>query len=346
MTANDPWDTKLKPLRDASLMVPFNRLSERYIVMALKRICRLEGIECEDQALKLIAQRAEGDLRSAINDLQAIAEGYGKVTVDIVRSVLVSRDRQYSPWEMLRHLFMSKYAWQAKRAVTHADLDYETLLQWINENIPHQYTDIEDIWRAYEALARADIMLARTKRRSAWDLLAYVFDLAGPGVALARKKSKFKWAKYQYPQRILLLAKTKEMREIRNALAEAMSKRLLISKRRFITEVLPYMRIIFQHRPDYAARIAIGYNLTDNMVKLLAGENYSKVKDYMNKLLLHVATPSTVSTRQAISSTQATVTKPVTTLGQGEGTRRSSRRTTRSRRRRKSGSSGRQTTLF
>jgi len=341
MTANDPWDMRLKPLRDASLMVPFNRLSERYIVMALKRICKLEGLECEEKALKLIAQRAEGDLRSAINDLQAIAEGYGRVTLDIVRSVLVSRDRQYSPWEMLRHLFMSKYAWQAKRAVTHTDLDYETLLQWINENIPHQYTDPEDVWRAYEALSRADIMLARTKRKSAWELLAYVFDLAGPGVALARKKSKFKWARYQYPQKILLLARTKELREVRNALAEAMAKRILTSKRRFIAEVLPYLRVIFENRPDYAARIAIAYNLTDSMVRLLAGNRYTEVKEYMNRLLLRLEEPSSVAHRASPGSSSSDRRG---SSGKTRGAKRSSRRTARSSQH--GTGSGRQTTLF
>ena len=349
MTANDPWDQKLKPLRDASLMIPFNRLSERYVIMALKRICKLEGIECEDQALKLIAQRSEGDLRSAINDLQAIAEGYGKVTVSIVRGVLVSRDRQYSPWEMLRHLFMSKYAWQAKRAVTHTDLDYDTLLQWINENIPHQFSDPEDIWRAYESLSRADMMLARARRSGAWDLLAYFFDLVGPGVALARKKSKFRWAKYQFPQRILMMARTKELREIRNALAEAMSKRLLTSKRRFITEVMPFLRIIFEERPDYAARIAVAYNLTDNMVKLLAGPGYNEVKEHMNMLLMRLEKPAEVGSAKPAAA--ARTVQGVETAGGATSTRsrrrRSSSRSVRgrsSRRRRRSG--GHQTTLF
>lgn len=347
MTANDPWDQKLKPLRDASLMVPFNRLSERYIVMALKRICEAERLECEEQALKLIAQRAEGDLRSAINDLQAIAEGYGKVTVDIVKSVLVSRDRQYSPWEMLRHLFMSKYAWQAKRAVTHADLDYEALLQWINENIPVQYTDPEDVWRAYEALSRADIMLARVKRTMSWDLLSYVFDLAGPGVALSRKKSKFKWAKYQFPQKILMMARTKELREVRDALAEAVSKRVLTSKRRFITEVLPYMRIIFQENPAYAARIAIAYNLTDSMIKLLAGPRYQAVKEHMSMLLMRLEKPVGASERapSAVEGAAGASERAAsaTTASRGAARRRgTARRSTRRRRR----SGGTQTTLF
>jgi len=284
MTANDPWAQRLRPLREASLLVPFNRLSERHVVVALKRICDFEKVECEDKALRYIAQRSEGDLRSAINDLQNIAEGYGKVTYDIARSMLVSRDRQYSPWETLRQLFMSKYAWQARRAVTHADMDYDTLLQWINENIPVQYSDREDVWRAYEALSRADLMLGRIKHGASWDLLSYVFDMAGPGVALARRRSKFHWAKYNFPQKIAILAKTKEIREVREAVADAFSKRLLTSKKRFISEFLPFIKIIFTHNPEYAARIAASYNLTENMIRFLAGASHGKVMGYISRL--------------------------------------------------------------
>jgi replication factor C large subunit len=344
MTANDPWDQKLKPLRDASLMVPFYRLSERYVVQVLKRICAAENIYCEDEALKLIAQRCEGDLRSAINDLQAIAEGYGKVTVDLARNLVVSRDRQYSPWEMLRNLFMARYAWQAKRAVTHADLDYDTLLQWINENIAVQYTHPEDIWRAHEALARADIYLGRIKKTLSWDLLSYVFDLAGAGVALARRRSKFKWAKYQFPQKILMLAKTKEVREVRDAIAEVLARRLHISKATARREVIPILQIIFRERPDYAARIAIGYNLTDNMIKYLAGPLASKVKEHMNALLMRVEKPATVS-----EATPAAAAQPARSSTSAARTSTSSgrrRRSTSTRRRRRSGGSGTQTTLF
>ena len=338
MTANDPWDQRLRPLREASLMIPFNRLSERYVVQVLKRICAAEHIECEDAALKYIAQRCEGDLRSAINDLQAIAEGYGKVTSDVVRNLIVSRDRQYTPWEMLRNLFMSKYAWQAKRAVTHTDLDYETILQWINENIPNQYTDLEDVWRAFESLARADIYLGRIKRTLSWDLLSYVFDLAGPGVALARKKSKFRWAKYSFPQKIMLLAKTKEMREVREALADAIAKRIHTSRATVKREVLPYLMIIFRERPDYAARIAIGYNLTDNMVKYLAGPLYSRVKEHINMLLLRMEKPATASVRAETRETQVQARSEEASVSKS---RRATRRS--SRRRRKGG--GTQTTL-
>ncbi len=341
MTANDPWDQKLKPLRDASLMIPFNRLSERDVVTVLKRICVSEGIRCEDDALKFIASRSEGDLRSAINDLQAIAEGYGEVTLSLAKALVASRDREYSPWEMLRNLFMSRYAWQAKRAVTHTDLDYDTLLEWINENIPVQLTDPEDVWRAYEALSRADLFLGRIRKSLSWDLLAYVFDLAGPGVALARKKSKFHWAKYQYPQKILMLAKTKDVREVREAVAEVFAKRLHTSKATVKAEVLPYVMLIFRHRPDLGARIALAYNLTERMVQYLAGPSANEVLE--NLKLLKEGKEVTARTARTAAAATTAARETVRQISRSTTARRTTSRTTRRRRR---GSTGSQRTLF
>ncbi len=349
MTANDPWDQKLKPLRDTSLMVPFYRLSERYIVEVLSRICRAEGVKCEHEALELLAKKSEGDLRSAINDLQAIAEGYGEVTVHLVQALVASRDREYSPYEMLDHLFKSKYAWQAKRAVSHANLDYETLLQWINENIPVAYDDPEDVWRAHEALARADQYLGRIRKTIDWSLLAYVFDLAGPGVAMARKRSRIRFRyKFQYPEKIKMMAQTKELREIREALAAHLAPKLLVSKRRFRTEVLPFLQIIFRYNPRYAARLAIGYNLTERMVKYLAGPAANEVLEHMRLLLLRMEKPKTAAeaAREERAAARAeTAAATTASLEAAKTTRSTRRRRTTTRRRRTTRSSG-QRTLF
>ncbi len=283
MTANDPWDPKLRPLRDVSKLIGFNRLSETHVLIVLRRICMAEKLECEEEALKMIAKRSEGDLRSAINDLQAVAEGYGRVAASLVQALLGYRYREYNPFEALRNLFNARYIWQAKTAVTQANLDYDTLLEWINENIPKYYSDPEEMWRAFEALSRADVYLGRIRKSGSWDLLSYVFDMAGPGVAFSRKRYKFKFAKFQFPQKISKLAKTKHTREVREGIAKALSRRLLTSRTRIKSDVIPFLHVIFMHNPQYAARIALGYDLTDEMIKLLAGPRANEVLAYVRK---------------------------------------------------------------
>ncbi|MCD6488694.1 MAG: replication factor C large subunit [Desulfurococcales archaeon] len=283
MTANDPWNPRLRPLRDAAKLIAFNRLTERYVYQVLKRICAAEKLECDDDALKFIAKRSEGDLRSAINDLQAVGEGYKKVTLQLVQNLVTYRNREYTPFEALRNLFNAKYVWQAKTAISQANVDYDTLLEWINENIPRHYTDPEELWRAYEALSRADVYLGRIRKTGSWDLLSYVFDLAGPGVAFARKIYKYRWTKFSFPQKITLLAKTKRTREIREGVAKALASRLLTSRSTIKSDVIPYLHVIFISNPKYAARIALGYDLTEDMIKYLAGPKAREVLTYYKK---------------------------------------------------------------
>lgn len=284
MTANDPWKDQLKPLREQCLMIEFKELSENNIVTVLQRICDSEGIHCDREALRYIAEKSEGDLRAAINDLQAVAEGYGKVTLGLARALIKGRDKSIDLWRTLSGIFYAKQAWQAKRAVTNSEEDYETLIAWINDNIPRRYSNVEDYYRAYEALARASLFLARSKT-SDWSLLSYVFDLMGPGVALARKHPHSK-EKYAYPERIKLLAQLREVRETREALAGKLSTRLLASKSTVKNEVIPILHVIFREAPSalHAARLALGYGLTEKEVKFLAGPRAQEVMSAIEKL--------------------------------------------------------------
>jgi len=73
LVANNPWDPRLASIRDRCLMLQFRRLRKSEVIKRLKEIALAEGIKVTDAALKKLAERSEGDLRSAINDLQAIA---------------------------------------------------------------------------------------------------------------------------------------------------------------------------------------------------------------------------------------------------------------------------------
>ncbi|MEM1780285.1 MAG: replication factor C large subunit, partial [Desulfurococcaceae archaeon] len=284
MTANNPFQPHLRALRDISEMIAFKRLTERDIVMGLKRICETEKLYCDEQALKEIAARSEGDLRSAINDLEALAALNRRITIDIVKSLPTYRDRTYAPWEVLQKLFNAKYVFQAKMAISSTDLSPDELMTWINEHIPTYYETPDEIARAYDTLSKADIYMGRIIRTQSWDLLAYASELMGPGVAFSRLRYKYRWKAFKTPDRIKLLAETRESREKREILAEHFANRLLTSKANVKSDVIPYLRVIFMHNPRYAAKIAKGYNLPEELVKWLAGQRANEVLNYMKKL--------------------------------------------------------------
>lgn len=67
----------------------FRRIPEEVIVKTLKEICEKEGVECEEEALRLIAVSSEGCMRDAESLLdQAIALGQGKVETKSVSEFL------------------------------------------------------------------------------------------------------------------------------------------------------------------------------------------------------------------------------------------------------------------
>ena len=277
MTANDPWKDQLKPLREVSLLVPFKPLGINNIIAVLQRICEAEHLFCEREALRLIANLSQGDLRAAINDLEAIAEGYGKVTYTLAREILRGREKKSDIWKTLNQVFYAKACWMAKKAVTQSEVDYETLIAWLNDNIPKKYGEPGDLYRAFDALSRATVFLSRAKFRGAWSLLSYVFDLMGPGVAFARQEGQILKLRYGYPERIKLMAQLKEKRAVRERIAEKVASRIGVSRRLFKSEVLPYLMLIFrQGSIVMAARLSLGYQLSREEVEFLAGPTRAK----------------------------------------------------------------------
>ena len=70
------------------------RVESSVMIAHLTKICGLEGVEIDPEALSLVARAAEGSVRDALSLLdQAIAHGAGKVDGEIVRSMLGLADR-------------------------------------------------------------------------------------------------------------------------------------------------------------------------------------------------------------------------------------------------------------
>src|SRR6266516_5182616 len=73
LTANDPWDLKTRPLREACLQIELKRLGIRDGLPLLKSILAKEGVKTTDDALRLILDRDRGDIRSILNDMQLLS---------------------------------------------------------------------------------------------------------------------------------------------------------------------------------------------------------------------------------------------------------------------------------
>ncbi|MEM2102843.1 MAG: replication factor C large subunit [Candidatus Bathyarchaeia archaeon] len=277
LVANDVWDPRFATLRSYCLVVEFKRPPAGEVVRHLKRICEKEGIAAEEEALKFIATRSEGDVRSAVNDLQALAAGKARLAYSDV-SWLAFRDRKEVIFSVLRLIFYAKSCDAARRAVDMADVDLDMLFQWVYENAPAHLKEPGDLVRGMEMLALADVYRGRLMRTQDWKLTRYVVDFMTAGVAMARQEGgSVGWVPFRFPERIKMLSRSRAERALEYEIGLRIKRRMHMSAGRAVKEVLPYLRVIFQSNPVWAAGLVRWFDFNEEMVEHIAqGKKYAK----------------------------------------------------------------------
>jgi replication factor C large subunit len=242
LTANDPYDPNLRFLRQYCELIPFSGIPVWDIEKKLKEICEREGIEYDKEVLRQLAKRSEGDLRAAINDLETVASGKNKINLKDL-DVLGFREREKDMFEALKILFKTSSFNAARLSVADVDLEPENIMLWIEENIANEYEKPDEIAKAYEALAKADLFRARIINRNYWKLMRYMNDLMTAGVSLAKSEMYRKFVKYQFPSKIRYLSSIKEEREEEKEKLQKLSKILNCSTKKVKKEFLPFFKI-------------------------------------------------------------------------------------------------------
>jgi replication factor C large subunit len=268
MVANNPWDQKLAPIREQSLMIEFRRLGKTAIIKRLKEICEREGIKVSDDVLSRLAERSEGDLRSAIMDLQAVATGKNTLTEKDLE-VLGERNRVKQIFEALRYIFYAKSIRGARAAIEGLELEPQAIYTWILDNAPTQITEPDELAQAFDLLARADIYFARIEKLQMWRLMKYAIPVMTGGVAVARRTPPKGFQKFTFPHRIRLFQQYKNEREIRQSIAWKIASRLHLSSYKAGKEMLPYIGFIISHADKSKPRVAEYFEFTDGEVEYL-----------------------------------------------------------------------------
>ncbi len=267
LTANDPWDPKLRPLRDLCFLVEFKKVGKRDIIKVLQHICKNENIECSYQVLSAIADNARGDLRAAINDLQIISTGKSSISLEDLE-ILGYRAKQLNMFEVVRQVLTAKRPETARMVLSMPSLDYEMLMLWLNENIIYQYwPSLVAIADAYDMLSRADVYLGRIKRKQYWSLLPYALELMTMGVSSARERPPFKFVKYKFPEKLRILSRLKNKRDRMNSIVRSMSKSLHVSSRKVLNEIIPFLKVIGEENPSMLDKILRSMDISERSFK-------------------------------------------------------------------------------
>ncbi|NUB92205.1 replication factor C large subunit [Haloterrigena sp. SYSU A558-1] len=269
LVANEFYDMS-QSLRNSCETIEFRDVSKRSIVPVLRDICRREDIEFEEEALEKIAEDTSGDLRSAVNDLQAVAEEAERLTVEDV--VTGQRDTTEGIFDFLDALIKEEDAEGALRASYDVDENPDEMLNWIEDNVPKDYAGAE-LADAYEFLANADRWLGRVRATQNYSYWRYATDNMTAGVAASRREPKGGWTRYGPPSYWSKLGRTKGTRNTRDAIAERIAEREGTSVGTARREILPFLSAMTHHckNRDLTVRMAAVYELDEKEVSFVTG---------------------------------------------------------------------------
>lgn len=250
LTANDVWSEKLKTLRMNCELMELKPLTSLAILEKLKDICAKENIKYELAALQKLATSANGDLRAAINDLQMFADKDRDLTEKEIQ--LWGREKEESIFALLKLIFKSFNVKAMRKVSDYVDEELDTLMLWLDQNIPAEYQRPAEFAFAYRNLAAADIFLSRIRRRQHWRFLVYAYYLALVGVQQAKLEINRRFIVHQRPELLLKLfiraAKRKKMR----SLAEEFAATMHTSGYRLQTAFWPYYSFVAEKGKSFA----------------------------------------------------------------------------------------------
>jgi replication factor C large subunit len=227
MTANDPSSPRLKDLLKICKVFKFDPIEPSDMVAVIREIAAAHDSTFSDDVLEGIADRAGGDLRAAISDLETLFLS-GR-TSDVG---LPSRDVRREVREAFGRLFMTTDPETAKRVVSELDIDHNQLLLWLEENVHLHLTTPEELDQGLEYLSLADLSLGRIWKRQNWKLLAYVYDFLAIGVSTSRKVTPYRSVEYSQPSWPMLIWRGNRKRDKESDLLLKLSKLASVSKRR------------------------------------------------------------------------------------------------------------------
>ncbi len=270
LIATTVWNPKFIALRESCLLVEFKRIPLRSMVPRLREICLQERVEVEEEALRVIAERAKGDFRSAITDLQALAQVGGKLAYADV-NWLDGRDKQEPIFDVLRNIFNAETIRRARNALNSSDADYEMVFEWVYENVPYQIPEKTELAKAMYVLSRADIFLRRVRSKQQWHLLPYAIEEFTGGVAMSRSKRPPGWIPFKFPQRIRSLSRSRVERGIRTEIGRKVGQKCHVSIAKAVNEYLPYLSIIMKQQGAAAKKSVEWLDLNDDEKDYLSG---------------------------------------------------------------------------
>lgn len=264
LIANDFYSKRLTTIKTKCDVLKMARVRRPTINKLLREIAKKEGITVNPDALEEIARRANGDMRSALNTFQAIANESDVLELEDVESVN-NKDTRSTIFDGITRVLKSKNPRHVKESLREVEEDPTLVMEYIAENVPREYSDKKEIKKAYENLAKADLYFGRANHSRNYGYWKYASDFMGIGVADSKKETYKKFSRIVTPTIFTKMSKNRGKRNLRDRIAEKMSEKLHISHSVAIS-MFPYLEIMFENN-ELAWEISDYLELEEDEIK-------------------------------------------------------------------------------
>ena len=239
---NDIGEPKLKPIKKVCKKVAFGKVDRKDMTSFLSAVARKENLSVGDGVLDSLARWSDGDVRSALLDLQMLSLGGMEVTEEKFLS-LGFRERKKCMEDVLLGLMKTSSLKANRMALWNADADSDDIFLWLESNLFRTSADSAFIAEAYDVLSKADIFRGAVSKQQNWRFKAYMSDMMA-GVGSLRQGPFVKPDEMRTPDRIILYARAKFSRALLEPAIESMSENLHCSRNVAKGEYLPYLRFM------------------------------------------------------------------------------------------------------
>jgi replication factor C large subunit len=287
LTANDKFKMGQGLLRNCTV-ITFQRIKSGTVFRVLKRISERAGIGIDDSALIALAKNSRGDLRSAVNDLQALAMAESDVAriseADIATG---GRDIEEDIFDVLKLIFgvEGPELQAALSALYGLDKTPEESFQWIYKNFAYEYDD-ESFLHGLQYLSRADMFLGRVRRRENYKFWRYASSLMAGSMLSAKELQAGKRGRSQRPRRFyspwfrarMPAGEARKTGPIQDELAKKISAYSKVPRSYALFFVVPFLPVFFKDEKK-AAELTASLHLDVPQITFLLGDtNKEKAK--------------------------------------------------------------------
>ena len=280
LIANDFYSKRLQSIKPKCTVIKMKKARWNSINALLKKIAKTEEIKVNPAAMKEIAVKSQGDVRSAINTLQALSDKDSILEVRDVEDLRIKDDRS-DIFNAITGVLKSKNPKHVRDALR-VDEDPTLVMEYIAENIPREYTKKDEIKKAYENIAKADLYFGRAQSSRNYGYWKYASDFMGIGVSSSKKETYKKFTKIQSPTIFTLMGRNRGKRNLRDGIAEKMTQKMHVSHAVGIS-MFPYLEIMFKN-DELAWEISDFLELEDDEIKRFRKKKIpKKVVDKMEK---------------------------------------------------------------